>query len=145
MKFKTALQNIEVEKQRHENAMRQLNKELEESIKTTIDKERGSLINKFAKTFVIAPEIVEKKILPKSKRQCDAIKIEEMRKIHENQAIMYKQIVHDGEKYYYQKKEGGIVFKKNNDNNDIIIVGYMNGVHIVFTTVNNSDTEKLSV
>lgn len=137
MKVKTALQNIEAEKQRHDLALQQLTMELEESIDTTINKARSSLINKFAKTFSIAPEVVEKKILPKSKRQCDAIKLEEMRNIHENQAIMYNPVTHNNKTYFCQDKVGGIVIEKD-DSGRVKIVGYMANDKIIFATVSNN-------
>ena len=134
MKIKTALHNIELEKQRHELAMQQLQISLKEAIELDRNKTRASLINKFATVFDMAPEVVEKKILPKAKRQCDAQKIEEMRLIHENQAIMYEQKNYNGKTYHFQNKPGGIVMEKD-DNGQTRIVGYMSGDIIVFTTV----------
>lgn len=136
MKIKTALHNIELEKQRHELAMQQLYASLEEAIELDKNKTRASLINKFATVFEMSPELVEKKILPKAKRQCDAQKIEEMRRIHEDQSIMYEQKIHNGKTYYYHNKPGGIVMEKD-ENDRPNIVGYMSGNSIVFTTVNN--------
>lgn len=120
MKISTALANIINEKKTHEAKMQILHQELVDAIDNTINKERSALINKFAKAFDLAPETVEKKILPKSKRQCDKQRLEEMRIMHENQAIMYKPIIIDGKKYFYQDKEGGIIIDNNDDQMTII-------------------------
>lgn len=131
MKVSTALQNIELEKQNYELKMQILNEELIKAIENTIKKERSSLISKFAKSYNLAPEAIEKKILPKSKRQCDAQKLEEMRIMHENQAIMYKPIIYEGKEYFYHDKPGGIVIKHNGDL-PATIVGHMSGNTIAF-------------
>lgn len=123
MKISTALANIANEKMAHESKMQALHQDLLDAIDNTINKERMALINKFAKVFDLTPEMVEKKILPKAKRQCDKQRLEEMRIMHENQAIMYKPIIIDNKRYFYQDKEGGIII--DNDDGRMTIVGCM--------------------
>ena len=108
-----------------------LQQQLSEAIDNAIAKERLSLIKKVAKVCDIDPEDLEKKILPKAKRQCNAEKIKEIMNKHKNQAIMFSPIVHNGKQYFYVDKQYGTVIERFN--NKPIIVGYMDNGAIKFT------------
>lgn len=134
MKVSTALANINTEKKAHEAKMAVLYQDLLDAIENAANKERMALINKFAKAFDLAPELVEKKTLPKAKRQCDKQKLEELRLMHEQQAIMYKPIIIDGKEYFYQDKDDGIIV--DNVNGVMTIIGSMvNGQPMIIKVV----------
>jgi hypothetical protein len=108
----------------------ELLKDLGDAYELALNKERSSLIKKLSKVVNMQPEDIERTILPKKKRQCNAERLKEMQEMHANQTLSYVKIVFEDIEYYHEDKDKGIVIKELNGIPNI--VGYMDNGEIVF-------------
>lgn len=147
MKISTVIAKINAQNESHNEIMKELFKELNEAIELNTNKERHSLIKKISKYCNEPIEEIEKKILPKRKRQEANEKLEQLQALHKKQLPVYRAIEHEGKTYYYENTYLGIVIQDLDTNPEI--VGYYDKGKIVFTnddiiSANNSPNKKQS-
>ena len=99
MKINTVLDKIRSENESHNLVIENLLVDLNNAYQLSLCKERASLIKKIAKVVNMQPVDVEHAILSKDKRQCNAERLKEMRALHKNQTLSYKQIFFEGIEY----------------------------------------------
>ena len=133
MKISTILSRIKAQNESHEQIMIGLMAELDKAYEAAIAKERLSLIKKLAKQYNINAEEIEKKILPKKKRQQAAENIRKLEEMNRQQLPIYKRIVKNDNEYFYEDKHLGIVIRDLNTIPKIIGYYDMKTKDIVFT------------
>lgn len=133
MKISTILSRIKAQNESHEQIMIGLMAELDKAYEAAIAKERLSLIKKLAKQYNINAEEIEKKILPKKKRQQAAENIRKLEELNRQQLPIYKRIIKNDNEYFYEDKHLGIVIRDLNTIPKIIGYYDMKTKDIVFT------------
>jgi hypothetical protein len=111
MKISTSLSRIKAQMDAHSQLMIDSMNELEKSYDVAVAKERLSLIKKFSKQYGIPIEDIEKKILPKKKRQQIAENIKKLEEMNRKQLPIFKKIIKDEQEYFYEDKHWGIVIQ----------------------------------
>lgn len=134
MKVKTVLAKIVNDYQHSDNDQEKtaLNfdgfiEELESATNLAIEKERKTLINKFSKMTNLTPEEIEKKLLPKEKRNITQEKMKTLEKINSDQVTLYEEIEIDGKEYYCQKVDHGLVIEFVTSDQTILVGYYLKG------------------
>jgi len=97
---------------------------LHEACKTTIMKERKSLIRKFAKGYGLEPEDVEKKILSKKNRHITEEKVSKYIDMFSKQPIIYKIIQKNEKEYHCEMLTFSVIYDTSDE--VVKVVGYIN-------------------